>query len=63
MSTLRVGFAGLGHMGLPMATRLAAQDIPLTVWNRTAPLATPTPTSPASPASCAPPVNRYRRAR
>lgn len=33
---MRVGFAGLGHMGLPMATRLAAHGFPLTVWNRTA---------------------------
>jgi len=41
MSTLRVGFAGLGHMGLPMATRLATQDIPLAVWNRTASRAAP----------------------
>ena len=31
----RVGFIGLGHMGLPMASRLAANDFPLTVWNRT----------------------------
>jgi 3-hydroxyisobutyrate dehydrogenase/2-hydroxy-3-oxopropionate reductase len=33
---MRVGFAGLGHMGLPMAARLAAHGFPLTVWNRTA---------------------------
>ncbi|HET9968146.1 MAG TPA: NAD(P)-dependent oxidoreductase [Streptosporangiaceae bacterium] len=33
--TLSVGFAGLGHMGLPMATRLADQGLTLTVWNRT----------------------------
>src|SRR5437868_14289834 len=33
---MRVGFAGLGHMGLPMATRLAGHGFPLTVWNRTA---------------------------
>jgi 3-hydroxyisobutyrate dehydrogenase-like beta-hydroxyacid dehydrogenase len=32
---MRVGFAGLGHMGLPMAARLAAHGFPLTVWNRT----------------------------
>ena len=39
--TMRVGFAGLGHMGLPMATRLAAHGLPLTVWNRTASRAAP----------------------
>ena len=33
---MRVGFVDLGHMGLPMATRLAAHDFPLIVWNRTA---------------------------
>ncbi len=38
---MRVGFAGLGHMGLPMATRLAAHGIPLIVWNRTASRAAP----------------------
>jgi 3-hydroxyisobutyrate dehydrogenase-like beta-hydroxyacid dehydrogenase len=46
---VRVGFAGLGHMGLPMATRLAdvladmlaGQDVSLTVWNRTASRAAP----------------------
>jgi 3-hydroxyisobutyrate dehydrogenase-like beta-hydroxyacid dehydrogenase len=36
-----VGFAGLGHMGLPMATRLAGHGFPLTVWNRTASRAAP----------------------
>jgi 3-hydroxyisobutyrate dehydrogenase-like beta-hydroxyacid dehydrogenase len=30
-----VGFLGLGHMGLPMAGRLAAAGFRLTVWNRT----------------------------
>jgi 3-hydroxyisobutyrate dehydrogenase-like beta-hydroxyacid dehydrogenase len=39
--TMRVGFAGLGHMGLPMATRLAAHGFPLTVWNRTGSRAAP----------------------
>jgi 3-hydroxyisobutyrate dehydrogenase len=38
---MRVGFAGLGHMGLPMATRLTDQGITLTVWNRTASRAAP----------------------
>jgi 3-hydroxyisobutyrate dehydrogenase-like beta-hydroxyacid dehydrogenase len=33
--TLSVGFAGLGHMGLPMAARLADAGVSLTVWNRT----------------------------
>jgi 3-hydroxyisobutyrate dehydrogenase len=32
---MRVGFIGLGHMGLPMARRLAASGFPLAVWNRT----------------------------
>ena len=31
----RVGFLGLGHMGEPMATRLARAGTNLTVWNRT----------------------------
>lgn len=30
----RVGFLGLGHMGEPMATRLARAGADLTVWNR-----------------------------
>jgi 3-hydroxyisobutyrate dehydrogenase-like beta-hydroxyacid dehydrogenase len=38
---MRIGFAGLGHMGLPMATRLADAGLPLTVWNRTAARAAP----------------------
>lgn len=33
---MRIGFAGLGHMGLPMAARLADAGVSLTVWNRTA---------------------------
>ena len=33
---MTIGFIGLGHMGLPMAGRLAASGAPLTVWNRTA---------------------------
>jgi 2-hydroxy-3-oxopropionate reductase len=32
--TRAVGFAGLGHMGAPMAARLLAAGIPLAVWNR-----------------------------
>jgi 3-hydroxyisobutyrate dehydrogenase len=32
---LRVGFAGLGRMGEPMARNLVAAGFPLTVWNRT----------------------------
>ena len=43
--TLSVGFAGLGHMGLPIAARLAGslagQGISLTVWNRTPARAAP----------------------
>jgi 3-hydroxyisobutyrate dehydrogenase-like beta-hydroxyacid dehydrogenase len=32
---MRVGFIGLGHMGRPMARRLAGGEHPLAVWNRT----------------------------
>ncbi|WP_349368755.1 NAD(P)-dependent oxidoreductase [Salinarimonas sp.] len=32
----RIGFAGLGRMGAPMAARLAGAGFPLTLWNRTA---------------------------
>jgi 3-hydroxyisobutyrate dehydrogenase/2-hydroxy-3-oxopropionate reductase len=32
---MNIGFIGLGHMGLPMAGRLAASGASLTVWNRT----------------------------
>lgn len=32
---MKVGFIGLGHMGQPMARRLAASGSPLVVWNRT----------------------------
>lgn len=32
---MRIGFIGLGHMGLPMAQRLAASGLRLVVWNRT----------------------------
>ena len=32
---MRVGFIGLGHMGRPMAGRLADGEYPLAVWNRT----------------------------
>ena len=31
---MRVGFAGIGLMGLPMCRRLLAAGYPLTVWNR-----------------------------
>ena len=31
----KTAFIGLGRMGLPMARRLLAADLPLTVWNRT----------------------------
>lgn len=33
---MRVGFAGIGLMGLPMCQRLLAAGVPLTVYNRTA---------------------------
>ena len=36
MSDTTVGFVGLGRMGLPMATNIAAAGFPLVVWNRTA---------------------------
>ena len=36
MSDTTVGFIGLGSMGLPMATNIAAAGFPLLVWNRTA---------------------------
>src|SRR3954469_10114630 len=32
--TVKVGFAGLGRMGLPMARNIAAGGFPLIVWNR-----------------------------
>lgn len=35
MSSLRLGFIGLGLMGVPMCQRLLAAGYPLTVWNRT----------------------------
>ncbi|WP_269940129.1 NAD(P)-dependent oxidoreductase [Arthrobacter sp. HY1533] len=31
-----IGFAGLGHMGAPMAANLLAANWPVTVWNRSA---------------------------
>ncbi|WP_071872128.1 NAD(P)-dependent oxidoreductase [Atopomonas hussainii] len=34
--SMRVGFAGIGLMGLPMCQRLLAAGVPLTVYNRTA---------------------------
>ncbi len=34
MPEMRLGFCGLGLMGLPMAQRLLAAGYPLTVWNR-----------------------------
>lgn len=33
---MRIGFLGIGTMGLPMAHRLLAAGVPLHVWNRTA---------------------------
>ena len=32
---MKVGFAGIGHMGLPMARNLLRAGIALRVWNRT----------------------------
>ena len=31
-----IAFLGLGAIGRPMAARIAAAGLPLTVWNRTA---------------------------
>ena len=36
MSSLRIGFLGLGTMGTPMASNLLKAGFPVTVWNRTA---------------------------
>src|SRR5438128_148494 len=33
---MKTAFLGLGAIGRPMASRIAAGKIPLTVWNRTA---------------------------
>jgi 3-hydroxyisobutyrate dehydrogenase len=33
---MKIAFLGLGAIGRPMATRIAAADFPLAVWNRTA---------------------------
>jgi 3-hydroxyisobutyrate dehydrogenase len=41
--TVRVGFIGLGRMGLPMAGRLAKAGFDLTVWNRTGDRTAPLP--------------------
>jgi len=35
MSDTTIGFVGLGSMGLPMATNIAAAGFPMVVWNRT----------------------------
>lgn len=34
MSKPRIGYLGMGFMGLPMTMRLLAADYPVTVWNR-----------------------------
>ena len=34
MKKQRIGFIGMGLMGVPMASRLLAAGYPLTVWNR-----------------------------
>lgn len=48
---LRVGFAGLGRMGLPMARNVAAAGLPLTVFNRTPEKAEPLAAAGASVAA------------
>ena len=35
MNDTKIGFVGLGSMGRPMATNIAAAGFPLVVWNRT----------------------------
>jgi 3-hydroxyisobutyrate dehydrogenase/2-hydroxy-3-oxopropionate reductase len=54
---LRVGFAGIGRMGLPMAANVLAAGFPLTVFNRTAerhaPLVQAGATAAATPAELA----------
>ena len=34
MSKLKVGFVGVGLMGLPMVRNIAKKNYPLVVWNR-----------------------------
>lgn len=34
MSSIRIGFIGMGLMGVPMSTRLVEAGFPVTVWNR-----------------------------
>jgi 3-hydroxyisobutyrate dehydrogenase len=36
MNSMNIAFLGLGAIGRPMATRIAAAKLPLAVWNRTA---------------------------
>ncbi len=43
MIPMKVGFAGLGRMGAPMATRIAGHGFPLAVWDRTPGRAAPLP--------------------
>lgn len=47
----RIGFVGIGLMGLPMCRRLLAAGFPLTVWNRTADKCTPVVAAGATAAS------------
>ncbi|MEL6235381.1 MAG: NAD(P)-dependent oxidoreductase [Pseudomonadota bacterium] len=48
--TARIGFAGLGLMGLPMALRLVEAGHAVTVWNRSAEKAAPAVAAGARPA-------------
>ena len=34
MNKLKVGFVGIGLMGLPMVKNIAKHNYPLVVWNR-----------------------------
>src|SRR5690554_3912248 len=51
MITTRIGFIGLGLMGVPMCQRLLAAGFPLTVWNRTTEKTLPLKSSGAQVAS------------
>ena len=53
VSNLKLGYVGLGAMGLPMAMRLATAGHELTVWNRTAAKMDPVVAAGAKPAASA----------
>ena len=47
MRKLKVGFVGVGLMGLPMAKNIAKHNYPLVVWNRSAKNLKPISSEPA----------------